>query len=106
MQAEASPVIDRQIQCVLKHWQDLEMGKAASSAEANGLNDQQDDDIHDAHTGAADGLHEAESIHSWGMTKSPSLLHTRGFAHVGKASFIHLLTALHFHGHTELSLHS
>ena len=71
VQANASPVIGRQIQCVLKHWQDLELGKAANPASEDDANDQQDDDVQDAHTGAADGLLEAESIHSWGMGPQP-----------------------------------
>lgn len=52
---------------MLKHWQDLEQGKAIAEAGEDVLGDQQDDDVQDAHTGAADGLDEAESIHSWGM---------------------------------------
>lgn len=79
---------------MLKHWQDLELGEAAGSPEENGLNDQQDDDVQDAHTGAADGLHEAESIHSWGMaTHSDCYIHVASLGWVKQRASIHAVTA-------------
>lgn len=66
VQANARPVIARQIECVLKHWHALELGKSADKEEEPEIDDQEDDDLQDAHTGVGDGLDEAESIHSWG----------------------------------------
>ena len=66
VQANARPVIARQIECVLKHWHALELDKSAANEEKAEIDDREDDDFQDAHTGVWDGLDEAESIHSWG----------------------------------------
>ena len=66
VQANARPVIARQIECVLKHWHALELDKSDAEEEEAEIDDQEDDDFQDAHTGVGDGLDEAESIHSWG----------------------------------------
>ena len=78
IQANAKPVIARQIGCVLKHWRALELAKSA--VEEAEVHAQEDDDLQDAHTGAGDGLDEAESIHSWGYALyMSSLLHAWPF---------------------------
>lgn len=66
IQAYARPVIARQIECVLKHWQALELDKSAAQDSEVEIDDQEDDDLQDAHAGVGDDIHEAESIHSWG----------------------------------------
>ena len=92
---------------MLKQWQDLELGKAAASAGENGLDDQQDDDVQDAHTGAADGLHEAESIHSWGVDIHPyHYIHVALLMWIKQRASIHAATAHAFSDlHCELHLH-
>jgi len=62
---QASPVIGRQIDCVLQHWHDLDAGKAAAEQSPHQLDDV-DDDPHDAHSQLGTGMDEAETVHSWG----------------------------------------
>ena len=67
VQQHASPVIARQIACVLKHWHRLEAAEVAAEEDDGGLdNHQQDDDSQDAQIHVGDDAEEAESIHSWG----------------------------------------
>lgn len=78
IQSNAKPVIARQIECVLKHWRALELAKSAVEEGQAEVDVQEDDDLHDAHTGAGDGLDEAESIHSWGYALHISSLLMHG----------------------------
>lgn len=76
IQANAKPVIARQVECVLKHWRALELAESAVEDWEAEMTDQEDDDLQDAHTNAGDGLDEAESVHSWGHALHlSSLLH-------------------------------
>lgn len=64
---QASPVIGRQIDCVLQHWHNLDAGKGGT--EEVGDDDQLDDlddDLHDDHSHVGYGADEAETVHSWG----------------------------------------
>ena len=62
---QASPVIGRQIDCVLQHWQHLDAGKAAAEQRTDLLDDL-DDDPRDAHSHLGTGMEETETVHSWG----------------------------------------
>ncbi|DBA87577.1 TPA: LisH domain-containing protein armc9, variant 2 [Trebouxia sp. C0004] len=70
---QASPVIGRQIDCVLQHWRDLDTGKAAAEQSTDQLDDL-DDDPHDAHSHVGTGLDEAETVHSWDQLHGEKLL--------------------------------
>ena len=62
---QASPVIGRQIDCVLQHWQHLDAGKAAAE-QSTDLLDDLDDDPRDAHSHLETGMEQTETVHSWG----------------------------------------
>ncbi|DBA71406.1 TPA: LisH domain-containing protein armc9 [Trebouxia sp. C0005] len=69
----ASPVIGRQIDCVLQHWHDLDAGKAAAEQTTDQLDDL-DDDPYDAHSHLGTGMEEAETVHSWDQLHGEKLL--------------------------------
>ena len=88
---------------MLKHWQDLELGKAVREAGEDGLGDQQDDDPQDAHTGVTDGMDEAESIHSWGNTiRTYTATHVALVAQMKQGAATHGVTAYSFSLHVSL----
>ncbi len=73
---QASPVIGRQIDCVLHHWHDLDAGKATEEeAGSDDQLDDLDDDPQDAHSHVGPGTDEAETVHSWGNVHTSPLHH-------------------------------
>lgn len=69
---QASPVIARQIGCVLQHWHELDAVDQEDGSEAGSdADDQLDDDPQDAHSHLGTGSDEAETIHSWGTACEP-----------------------------------